>query len=251
MLTPADHDERNLNLRAGSWNALGDGGGPSSGAGVPGARRFPSSPMAGPSSLDAVFASERASVDMGMPSVGRLDGTGMGRAEARKVLGDWREDARDEEEDAYAGGDDGGALCAITTLLKACRSSVGARDLGTSQLVSLMTPSHLARHWMAYSLVGVAGVGTTLALARSASLHRILRSTLGAVVASGYSFWKEHVMSPMVLIYRELVQRQYLHVADPQQLVPIPRTPNGGLARWLMCAHSGPVFEPSCGTERC
>ena len=119
---------------------------------------------------------------------------------------------------AGANGPADSALEASEPLLAACRRSIAARELSASAVAPIMTPSHLARHWMVYSLLGASGVIGTIALSRSDSLYSLVSKMVGGFLASAVSFWREHVWSPARLIYRELVQRQYLHVADPQQL---------------------------------
>ena len=76
-------------------------------------------------------------------------------------------------------------------------------------------PSHLSRNWMAYC---GGGVLVAALIRRSDELMPLLRSYWSATSATATSFWREHVVAPATLMWRELVHRDYLHVSDPRAL---------------------------------
>ena len=82
----------------------------------------------------------------------------------------------------------------------------------------LERPSHLNRNWMAYCGGGLLVAGVALQLRRSDALVPLLRSYWSATSATATSFWREHVVAPATLMWRELVHRDYLHVSDPRAL---------------------------------
>ena len=62
------------------------------------------------------------------------------------------------------------------------------------------------------------GVLVAALIRRSDELMPLLRSYWSATSATATSFWREHVVAPATLMWRELVHRDYLHVSDPRAL---------------------------------
>ncbi|KAL1520382.1 hypothetical protein AB1Y20_021969 [Prymnesium parvum] len=88
-----------------------------------------------------------------------------------------------------------------------------------SRLAPFALPSHLSRHWLSYAVAG--GVGTYLVAAllrTNSALGSFLRASTRAIVESTLSFWREHLYTPALVMVRELVHRQYLHVSNPRDI---------------------------------
>ena len=80
-------------------------------------------------------------------------------------------------------------------------------------------PSHIRRHWMAYSCV-VLGGGTCLGLSyrRSDQVVTLLRTTFRGALEATRDFWREHVYAPVATMVQELVYRQHLQHSDPRAI---------------------------------
>ena len=128
---------------------------------------------------------------------------------------------------AYLGGMNGGvhvppvplptdAVRASSDLLAACRHAPSSRDHSAARLAPQLMPSHLERHWAVYTAAAAGTLVGGVALARYPAVSAFLLSSYRALVDSVRSFWREHIWQPGLLIYKELVHRQYLEVGDHQ-----------------------------------
>ena len=110
--------------------------------------------------------------------------------------------------------------CAVSSsagsLARICAGSRAALGRFEAQHSLLERPGHLSRHWLRYSSSALLLLAGSAVLAhKRVNLPQVIRNSGRTLLDSCRSFLIEHVYTPAQLMYKELVERQYLRVSDP------------------------------------